>query len=150
MKTLMMSLKAMALAALLITGTQSFAQDKMAARGSNPEMSKEKREQRFADASKRLNLTADQQTKIKAVLSQNRTDMKALREANKDKAKDEKRKAMIDQMKKADGQVTAVLDAKQQQIYKQMKEEKKADMKTKRAERMKVQDEMEDVGVGIF
>jgi hypothetical protein len=47
--------------------------------------------------------------------------MKALREANKDKPKEEKRKLMVAQLKKLDGQIVAVLDAKQQETYKQMR-----------------------------
>ena len=110
---------------------------------------KAKHEQRFKAAAEKLKLTAEQQTKLKAVLLQNRTEMKTLRETNKDKAKDEKRKLMMEQLKKADGQISAILDSKQLELYKQMKEEKKASMKKKREEHMKMREEME-AEEGIF
>jgi protein CpxP len=106
---------------------------------------KEMHEKKFAEASKRLNLTADQQEKIKAVMVQNKTEMKVLREANKDKTKEEKRAAMIGQLKKLDGQITAVLDAKQLATYKQMKAEKKSEMKKKREEKAEM-----DEYLGVF
>jgi hypothetical protein len=52
--------------AVLISGTQAFAQEK-ADKRQHTEMSKEKRAKRFEEASKKLNLTADQQTKIKGI-----------------------------------------------------------------------------------
>lgn len=110
---------------------------------------KAKHEEKFKAAAAKLNLTDAQQTKLKAVLLQNRTEMKALRQANKDKPKDEKRQAMLEQLKKADGQISAILDSKQLDIYKHMKEEKKAEMKKKREEHMKMHEEMEGE-VGIF
>ncbi len=110
---------------------------------------KAKHEEKFKAAAVRLNLTDDQQTKLKAVLQQNKTDMKALREANKDKAKEEKRKVMLEQMKKVNTQITALLDSKQMEIYKQMKEEKKAEMKKKHEEHMKMREEIEGEE-GIF
>jgi Spy/CpxP family protein refolding chaperone len=116
-----------------------------------PDQSKRKaqHEQKFKVAAEKLNLTADQQTKLKALLEQNRAEMKALREANKEKPKEEKRKAMLEQMKKMDTQVSAILDSKQQELYKQMKAEKRAEMKKKREERMKMHEEMEGEE-GIF
>jgi protein CpxP len=149
MKTLIKSLKVLALMAVLISGTQAFAQEK-ADKRQHTEMSKEKRAKRFEEASKKLNLTADQQTKIKALLEKNKEEMKALREANKDKPKEEKRKLMVAQLKKLDGQIVAVLDAKQQETYKQMRAEKKAEMKKKKAERDEMQEELGDAGISIF
>jgi hypothetical protein len=102
------------------------------------------REQKFATASKRLNLTADQETKLKEILATNKAEMKTLKEANKDASKDEKRTAMIGQMKKMDGQITAILDAKQIETYKQMKAEKKKELQQKREAKMKEKQEMEE------
>lgn len=110
---------------------------------------KAKHEQKFKAAVAKLNLTDEQQAKLKELLQQHKLEMKALREANKDKTKPEKRKVMLDQLKKADGQIMAILDSKQQELYKQMKEEKKAEMKKKREEHQKMQEEMEGE-VGIF
>ena len=104
---------------------------------------KAQHEQKFKAVAEKLNLTADQQTKLKSVLMQRKTDMKALREANKDKPKEEKRKVMLDQLKKFDGQISSILDAKQLELYKQMKADKKAEMKKKREEHMKMLEEME-------
>ncbi|MES2558833.1 MAG: hypothetical protein V4590_03780 [Bacteroidota bacterium] len=134
---------------LLLFVATACLQPALAQDAKNNDNRKAKHEQRFKAASERLNLTTDQQAKLKAVLKQNKTEMKTLREANKDKAKDEKRKVMIAQMKKADGQVSAILDSKQQEIYKQMKEEKKAEMKKKREEHMKMKEELEGEE-GIF
>jgi protein CpxP len=108
------------------------------------EQNKEQRSERFAEAIKRLNLTDDQQTKIKVIMEKNRTEMKALRASKKDSPKDEKHAAMMTQMKKVDGQIATVLDNKQQDIYKQMKAEKKAKMQEKQAERMEKREEMEE------
>jgi Spy/CpxP family protein refolding chaperone len=91
----------------------------------------------------RLNLTAEQQTKLKSLREQNRTEMKALRDANKDKTKEAKRKAMQEQMRKMDAQVMAILDSKQQELYKQMKAEKKGEIKKNRQEKMKMREEIE-------
>lgn len=110
---------------------------------------KAKHEAKFKAAVAKLNLTDEQQAKLKTVLQQNKTEMKALREANKNKTKDEKRQAMMDQLKKADAQISAILDPKQMEIYKQMKEEKKAEMKKKREEHMKMREEIEGEE-GIF
>jgi periplasmic protein CpxP/Spy len=147
MKTLMMSVKALMLAVLVVSGTQTFAQKKADKRH---EINKEKREQHFAEASKRLNLTADQQTKIRAIVEQNKEESKALFKANKDKSKDEKRKVMVEQRRKFDSKIIAVLDEKQKAIYGQMKEEKKAKMQEKKAERQKAEDELGDAGISIF
>lgn len=136
--------------AVLLGTTTLFAQEtapvnketKMAER-------KEMHEKKFTEASKRLNLTAEQQTKIKAILQQNKTEMKTLQEANKDKTPAEKRTLMITQLKKADAQITPLLDAKQLETYKQMKAEKRSEMQKKREERMKDKAEMDEY-MGVF
>ena len=130
----------MALLVATILSTSAFAQHPR----HNSDDHKAKREQKFAEASKRLNLSADQQQKLKGIMAANKEEMKALREAKKNASKDEKRAAMIGQFKKLDGQITAMLDAKQLEIYKQMKEEKKKEMQEKRAAKMKEKQEMEE------
>jgi hypothetical protein len=134
---------------MLLFVTVACLQSISAQDASKNEDRKAKHEQKFKAAAAKLNLTDEQQAKLKEVLQQNKTEMKAMREANKDKAKPEKRKLMLDQLKKADGQIMAILDSKQQELYKQMKEEKKAEMKKKREEHQKMQEEMEGE-VGIF
>jgi Spy/CpxP family protein refolding chaperone len=143
------SLKAIALAVLTVAGLHSFAQEK-ADRRAGAEERKEQHDERFAEASKKLNLTPEQQTKIKDIMQQSRKSMKEFREANKDKAKEEKRTAMMSEMKKKDASITAVLDSKQQAIYKQMKADRKEEMKKRRADKVKMEDDMGDYGGGIF
>jgi hypothetical protein len=107
------------------------------------------REQKFAAASKRLNLTGQQQTQLKEILEANKTEMKALRETHKDASNEEKRALMIGQLKKADGKIVAILDAKQLETYKLMKVEKKKELQAKRDEKMKEREEIEEYQ-GIF
>lgn len=130
----------MALLIATIFGTVAFAQHPQ----HNSDDHKAQREQKFAEASKRLNLSADQQKKLKEILEANKAEMKTLKEANKDASRDEKKKVMIAQLKKLDGQITAVLDAKQIETYKQMKAEKRKEMREKREAKMKEKEEMED------
>ncbi|AMS26445.1 hypothetical protein AEM51_04825 [Bacteroidetes bacterium UKL13-3] len=138
MKTLTKSLM-LAIALFLCFQTVSAQQRKKQERGSE----KSQQEQKFQMAVGRLNLTAEQQTKLKSLREQNRTEMKALRDANKDKTKEAKRKAMQEQMRKMDAQVMAILDSKQQELYKQMKAEKKGEIKKNRQEKMKMREEIE-------
>jgi hypothetical protein len=107
------------------------------------------REKKFAEASKRLNLSESQQADLKKILESNKAEMKAWKEANKDATKDQKRAAAMAQFKKADGQITAILDAKQQTTYNQMKAEKKKELQEKHAAKMKEHEEMEEYK-GIF
>jgi periplasmic protein CpxP/Spy len=136
MKTL---LNIATLLAFVISTQFSFAQQ-----APKKDHNKHDRKQQFEEVSKKLNLTADQQTHIKAIMKQNHEAMKTLREANKSKAKEEQRKAMLEQMKKADGQINDVLDAQQKEAYKQLKAERKAAMQQKRKDKMKEREEMEE------
>ena len=129
----------LAIALFLCFQTVSAQQRKKQERGSE----KSQQEQKFQMAVGRLNLTAEQQTKLKSLREQNRTEMKALRDANKDKTKEAKRKAMQEQMRKMDAQVMAILDSKQQELYKQMKAEKKGEIKKNRQEKMKMREGIE-------
>src|SRR5687768_17146192 len=135
----------MALTVATILSTSAFAQTTPSKTNDH----KAHREQKFKEATKRLNLSADQEQKLKGILATNKAEMKAIREANKDASKDEKRALMIGQFKKLDGQITAMLDAKQIETYKLMKEEKKKEMQQKREAKMKEKEEMEDYQ-GIF
>jgi Spy/CpxP family protein refolding chaperone len=150
MKTFINSLKALTLLAVLFLATQASAQDAPSQPG-RMAANKEQREQRFQEASKRLGLTSDQQSKIRTILDNSRAEMKAAREANKTKeiSREAKREAMLEHMKKTDAQIKAVLDTKQQGIYEQMKAEKRAALKQKREEHMKQQDDL-DGAVNVF
>jgi C4-dicarboxylate-specific signal transduction histidine kinase len=149
MKTLIRNTRLLALIVVLLSGMQAFAQDKAPQKQRMAER-REKREQRFEEASKKLGLTADQQKSIKAVIENTKTEMKELREANKDKPKKEVRTLMMGRLKAMDSQISALLDSKQQAIYEQMKAEKKKQAAEKRAEHQKMQEEMDDAGGGIF
>ena len=83
----------------------------------------------FAKVSKRLNLTAEQQTKLKVIMKQNHDEMKALKESIKNATKEEKRKAVVAQMQKNDERVKQVLNEKQKTEYDKMKAEHKAGMR---------------------
>lgn len=112
---------------LLFSVSVTFAQDAKKDRKARADSS-------FARISERLKLTTEQQTQLKEVMKQNRSEMKAVREANKDVAKPEKRKAMMEQLKKNDSRVSALLNESQKAEYEKLKAEKKEEMKKKRAE----------------
>ncbi|TAE79525.1 MAG: hypothetical protein EAY81_11175 [Bacteroidetes bacterium] len=80
----------------------------------------------MAKISERLQLTADQKTKLKGVLKQNKTEMQALRESLKTASKEDKRKAIMTQHHKNDERINAILDEKQRAEFKKIKEEKRA------------------------
>jgi hypothetical protein len=133
--------------ATILHSTTAFAQQTPPKH--NKENHQEMRAQKFAEASKRLNLTDDQQAKIKELLANNQKEMKALRGQQKDGKKENWRAAKMAQFKKLDGQILAVLNKDQQKTYAQMKEEKMKMMQTKRAEKMKEHEEMDEYQ-GIF
>lgn len=114
------------LATIMAFSTASFAQ-KAKANGQH----KEKMEQHIKEFSTRLNLSADQETRIREIMKQSRTEMRTMRESKKDAPKEEKRTAMKDLKKKTDEKIKAVLDPKQQELYKQYKEEKRQERKNK-------------------
>jgi protein CpxP len=126
---------------LLFTTMASFAQEHK--EPNKPKMSIEQKEQRFAEVSKRLNLTVDQQAKLKSIILQNKTEMTELREANKHQPKEIKREAMMKQFKKIDAQVNGILDDKQRIEYSKLKEERKLEMRKKREEHKNSKEEME-------
>ena len=105
---------------------------------------KEMAEKRFKELSDRLQLTPDQQAKLKVIAKENRIEMKQLREAKKDAPKEERRAAMVAQLKKANNQVNAILTPKQQELYKQYKAEKKTEKENKMKEKHLEKEELED------
>jgi periplasmic protein CpxP/Spy len=80
----------------------------------------------------RLALTADQQTGVKAVLEQQSTQMKALRQKSDDADSDEARQAQMAQMKQirdeSDTKINALLDDSQKKIFASMLAQRKARM----------------------
>ena len=89
----------------------------------------------FAKISTRLNLTAEQQTKLKEIIRKNREELKAVKEANKNATKEERRKALVAQMNKGDEQIKAILNDTQKAEYEKIKEERKDLMKKKNEQR---------------
>jgi Spy/CpxP family protein refolding chaperone len=66
---------------------------------------KQRGEERMKELSTRLNLTTDQETKIQAIMKENREEMKQLRETKKEAPKEEKKAVFMTQMKKADAKI---------------------------------------------
>ena len=142
MKLLMM------IAALFFSSSQVKAQQVQ-----DPQMMEKRREmaeQRFKEFSDMLALNADQQVKIKAIIKQNRMEMKQIREAQKDAPKEERRSAMTAQLKKSNDQINTILDPHQQELYKQYKADKKAERQKKMQERGDNGDGKEPIEDGLF
>ncbi len=91
----------------------------------------------FQETCVRLKLTQEQEKQMRLVMKESRNEMKTLKEANKDKPKEEKQKLAMEQLQKTDAQVNSLLTAEQQVIWKQIKQERKAKMKQKREHQMK-------------
>lgn len=89
----------------------------------------------FAKISTRLNLSAEQQTKLKEIIRKNREELKAVKEANKNATKEERRKALVAQMKKGDEQIKAILNDTQKAEYEKLKQERKDLIKKKHEQR---------------
>ena len=136
-------IKGLAVAALLAFTTGVQAQD--AQKPQEATTQKQRGGDRFQQLSERLKLTADQQTKLKAVMQQNRAEMKKVREENKAAEKDVKRKAMMSQMQKNDENIKALLDENQKLEYAKWKEEKKAEMKARKEKRTSTDNEDDEL-----
>lgn len=128
------TIKLAALAFLMLIGAASFAQ-KPKKGNPKPQHKHMHKDSAFAKVSKRLNLTTEQQTKLKEIIKQNHAEMKALREANKTASKEEKRKAVVAQMQKNDERVKQVLNEQQKAEYEKIKAERKEEMKMHREAR---------------
>ena len=105
---------------------------------------KELAEKRFKELSERLQLTTEQQTKLKAIAKGNRVEMKQLRDAKKDAPKEERKVAMVNQLKKVNDQINVILTPKQQELFKQYKSEKKTVREKKMKEKLHEREERED------
>ena len=98
----------------------------------------EKRQEMKANAQafkEKLNLTPEQQTKIKEIRKRYRDEIKAKLAANPNASKEEKRKMMRQAMESADIEITALLTSEQQAIYKAEKERRIKERKEKMKER---------------
>ena len=119
----------LALVLLMLSGNELFAQRQ------GKQHKHMNNDSAFAKISTRLNLTAEQQTKLKEIIRKNREELKAVKEANKNATKEEKRKALVAQMKKGDEQIKAVLNDTQKAEYEKIKQERKGLMKKKNEQR---------------
>jgi Spy/CpxP family protein refolding chaperone len=128
------AIKLLALAFVILIGTASFAQ-KPKKGNPKPQHQHMNKDSAFAKVSKRLNLTAEQQTKLKVIMKQNHDEMKALKESIKNATKEEKRKAVVAQMQKNDERVKQVLNEQQKVEYDKIKAERRAEMKKHREAR---------------
>ncbi|MCU0443033.1 MAG: hypothetical protein MUE96_11595 [Bacteroidia bacterium] len=125
--------------------TQTVGQDVRMQTEKQAEM-QAKREQRFMEVSKRLNLSETQQKQLREIVKQNRKEMKAVHQANASAGKEQHQKAIKEQFLKNDQRIQAILDAKQKVEYEKLKAEKKAELKRKKAERKALKEELESEG----
>lgn len=134
------TLKLMAALLMLVCATSVFAQGGMRGgmrdgKGDHREGKGMNRDSAFAKISQRLQLTPNQQTKLKEIMKQNRQEMKAIKEANKNADKATRRQAVMAQMKKMDDQVNAILNDSQRAEYEKIKAERREEMKKRKMER---------------
>lgn len=105
----------------------------------------EKFDKRLQDFSKRLNLTADQQNRVKDIMKQTRVEAKTIIKTYSNK--EERKPKMLELAQKTDGQIMGLLDPKQQEIYKQIKAERKEKRQEKMKEQKEMRMEMDDAGI---
>lgn len=101
--------------------------------------------QRVEHMSKKLNLNADQQIKLKAILTKSREDAIVIRKENT--TQETRRPKMLELVKSTDQQISSMLDAKQLELYKQHKAERKKELKGKRNKKQSELHELEDEGI---
>lgn len=93
-------------------------------------------EARVGKIAEKLNLSADQKTKLTAIFTEQAEAQKKQREAGKGT---EDRVARVEKMKQQrtelDAKIDNILDANQKEAYKAMKEEQKAEMQKRNEER---------------
>jgi len=105
----------------------------------------EKFEQRLQEFSKRLSLTSDQQNKVRDIMKQSRMEAKNIMQTYSNK--EDRRPKMLQLALKTDGQIMGLLDPKQQEIYKQIKAERKEKRQEKMKEQKEMRMEMDDAGI---
>jgi periplasmic protein CpxP/Spy len=77
--------------------------------------------QRTQELTKKLNLNADQQTKVQEILQSERTQLDSLRkDSTGSQSQDDRRSKMMDIHKTSDAQVRALLDSTQQKKWDEM------------------------------
>jgi len=92
----------------------------------------EKRDSLFRAMSKRLELTSEQEVKMKEILRQNQKDLKVIKEQVKNQPKAEKKKALMAQLNTNEQKINAILNPKQQAEFKLIRNEFKEELKTRK------------------
>ena len=105
----------------------------------------EKFEKRLNEFSKRLSLTTDQENKVRDIMKQTRVEAKTIIKTYSNK--EERKPKMLELAQKTDGQIMGLLDPKQQEIYKQIKAERKEKRQEKMKEQKEMRMEMDDAGI---
>lgn len=124
------SIKLWAITLIALVGIASLTQAQGQNNGEHKLQHKQmNKDSAFAKMSKRLNLSSNQETKLKVIVKQNHDEMRAFKESIKNATKEEKRKAVVAQMQKNDERVKQVLNEKQKTEYDKMKAEHKARMR---------------------
>lgn len=111
---------------MVMLSTTTFAQHKKAHH-------KHQKDSAWIKMSQRLQLSDEQQTKAKETIKLNRQELKALRERTKDLSKDERKKAMLEQLRKNDERINALLNDSQKAEYKKIKTERLDELKKRKA-----------------
>jgi uncharacterized membrane protein YdfJ with MMPL/SSD domain len=123
------SIKIWAITLIILIGIAPLTHAQGQNKGEHKHMNKDSA---FAKMSKRLNLSANQEIKLKVIVKQNHDEMKALKASIKNVTKEEKRKTVVAQMQKNDERVKQVLNEQQKTEYDKMKAEHMAEMRKNR------------------
>lgn len=100
---------------------------------------------RLKELTDTLHLTSDQQSKVKDIMKQTRAEAKTIIQNNQ--TKEDRRPNMMDLAKRTDSQINALLDPKQQEIYKNYKASQKANRKNQMNQQKEMRMEMDDAGI---
>lgn len=101
--------------------------------------------QRVEHLGKKLNLNAEQQGKLKTILTKTREDALVIRKENT--TPETRRPKMLELVKSTDQQINGILDPKQQELYKQHKADRKKELKKQRNKKRSELPELEDEGI---
>lgn len=105
----------------------------------------EKFEARLEEFSKRLNLTSDQKEKVRIIMKDTRTEAKSIIQSTK--SREERKPQMLDLVMRTDAKINAILDSKQQEIYRQIKIERLSKRMEKKDLDKEMRMEMDEVGL---
>lgn len=98
---------------------------------------KEKRDSLFKQMSVRLELTPDQEVKMKEILTQNQKELKKVKSEVKNQPQEKKQQALKAQFNTNDNRIKSILNPKQQAEYAKIRAEVLAEMKKRKSLRDK-------------